>query len=232
MKRVTLVLLVTLWSLSGNAKVKIGIMDTGILPGAELELQLCKTGHYDFIQNTEGIPFGLHPHGTTMAKIIQAQLGSFDDYCFVIYRVLAGRHTNSIDPAKRALIRAQQDNIKVLNMSFNGGLGLKDMEDEAEEMRKFGKKGGVMFVAAGNEGEDLDKACKFAPACYTKIKNMIVVGALTTTGHQHPISNYGKRVHVWLPGITYIPGAGIIVGTSVATAVATGRYVRKKYAKK
>lgn len=85
---------------------------------------------------------------------------------------------------------------------------------------------------ADSVGQDLDKNCFYYPACYKfPLEYYRVVGS--NTGYENPFggiteySNYGKKVTHWEDGTEV--GTPKLRGTSQATAIHTGKWVREIY---
>ncbi|MEQ7799278.1 S8 family serine peptidase [Pedobacter sp. ASV1-7] len=127
-------------------------------------------------------------------------------------------------------IRYAVDNgAKLINMSF-GKYFSPHSEWVNDAIRYAGKKGVLLFHAAGNEGKNIDSIA-FYPSAIIKGKradNLIRVGASTPSGEAASISNYGaSNVDVFAPGVK-IRSTGLdngyqtADGTSLATPISTG----------
>lgn len=211
----------------GKAEVtyehKIAVIDTGYDPQrATAPTTICRTGHYDYHTETPNVAF-IDPHGTYVINVLAEKLKGVS-YCLLIYQVFTDATrlsaSNMGDAIDRALAQgATEINISIAGLSFESGM-LK------EAMRKASTLKVPIFVAAGNQGINLDKNCYVHPACY-HFRDVIVVGAQSEANpHEHAsISNYGKKsVDIWAPGY-YDDGNVTEFGTSFAAPRALAEYV-------
>jgi hypothetical protein len=113
-------------------------------------------------------------------------------------------------------------------MSLVGGAAIPE---ETRLLSQALDQGVTIFVAAGN-GEavrsgysvvvkpiNLDQRCEAFPACADP--RLRVVSAYDLTR-----ANFGKIVDIWESGLRKVGGGLSLSGTSQATAIATGKYVR------
>lgn len=128
-------------------------------------------------------------------------------------------------------IRYAVDNgAKLINMSF-GKYFSPHSEWVNDAINYAGKKGVLLFHAAGNEGKNIDSVAFYPSALLKDNKradNLIRVGASTPSGDAATISNYGaSNVDVFAPGVK-IRSTGLdngyqtADGTSLATPITTG----------
>jgi cell wall-associated protease len=128
-------------------------------------------------------------------------------------------------------IRYAVDNgAKVINMSFGKSYSFnKTIVDEAVKYAE--SKDVLMIHAAGNDGQNNDKANNFPTPKYedgSMCKTWIEVGASDRDQSPAPFSNYGKKsVNVFAPGVqifnTYPEGKyKSMEGTSMASPVVAG----------
>jgi subtilisin family serine protease len=118
----------------------------------------------------------------------------------------------------RAIYRAVQSNVNVINMSFN----LAAYSTEVEKAVEFANRNGVICVAsAGNNGQD----ALFYPAA---LSDVMAVASTTNDDQRSSFSNYGQNF-IWVAA----PGEGIITtypfgtyaaawGTSFSTGFISG----------
>lgn len=215
--------------LPASREARIAIVDTGFIKQlGKKNVHLCKTGHYDFVVNKPGIHETNERHGTYIANIIAQELEGYN-YCIVVYRVW-----NSEDEKEplfvrvgHALDKAYSDKIIAVNYSLQG---LMHSYTERAAFVKALSQGIKIFVAAGNDGKDLDQNCISYPPCYAYMPpGMIIVGAVTDSDPQAPASysNYGGKINVWKFGSYIDPKLGIFErGTSFAAPRALSDYVR------
>jgi hypothetical protein len=203
-----------------EAKYKIVVIDTGYNADfAPLPAKLCKTGHYDFYTN-KPVLASTHPHGTIVTTLIATALEDVD-YCIVEMQVANENGQITPENVARAIGMAQRLNPTAVNISLSGPASSLY---EQRALRELTKTGAQLFVAAGNDHLDLDKACQVFPACYD-VTNMNVVGAMTADLDQPAAyTNYGTKVKLWYSG-TYSDPMQMAKGTSFASPRALGDYV-------
>jgi subtilisin family serine protease len=210
-----------LLSLSALAENKVVIIDTGLdLNDARFKPVLCSSGHKNESYDTHITDY--HGHGTHIAGII-AQQAEEADYCLVIvkYYSQSPKAANFITAALKYAVSLED--VKIINISAGGS----DMD--LDERDYILHNPNIIFnVAAGNNAKKLDP-CDYYPACYN-FPNMNVIGNLA------PSSNYGSIVRAVERGqnvFSTAPGGGYAThsGTSQATAIYTGKMVRKLFSK-
>lgn len=195
-------------------------------------------------------------HGTHIVYTIQNQLKDVpsDSFCMVVLKYykpgISGE--TSIANTVKALRRAYNMRVKVINYSSSG---TTPEPTERVLVEKILKSKITIVAAAGNDGAEIVKEKEynkrkkkdlfnrpFYGIAYTRPflpqyteeypgnydSRIILVGNLEKNGISHsPSSNYGDRVNAWEIG-TDVESAGIkMTGTSQATAVHTGKLVRK-----
>lgn len=204
---------------TGGQTFKIGIIDTGYDKSIDdRHVKICDDGHYDFGNDTPTIGHTMF-HGTAVAQTIASQLEDVD-YCLVIYQV-AGPIGIPAENLSLALKKAAAGGLAAVNISLEGR---QYSFLERQELFNLTSKGTAVFVAAGNRGQDLGRACMSYPACYG-LPNLYVVGATQDNGeYVANYSNYGVRVHVWEDGDIDFNGE-TVRGTSFASPKALGDYV-------
>lgn len=225
-------------SSTSYAQLRVAVVDSGLnLNDERFSNVLCKTGHWDFVDNSAyPIDHDVNGHGTHVAGTIKKYAGN-SDYCLIIlayYSAKVPAATNILN-LTRAFQHAVNVGARIVNYSGGG-----PTFNENEYATISSAKNVTFVVAAGNDNKDLDlPENKFYPASYL-LKNIISVGALQTFGlNEHSInaklktSNYGKTVKVWEAGENIraeLPNYqfGYKSGTSMATAVATGKLIKKR----
>lgn len=211
--------------------IRIAIIDSGLdITDVRFQDHLCPTGGKSFVVDPKLTDaqnlLDKNGHGTFIASIIQQYAGN-SKFCFRIYKYYSETSpgfVNLINETK-AIKQAVAEGADMINISGGG-----PEFDEDESLAIKDNPDTLFVVAAGNDNQDLDKPeNKFYPASYG-FKNEVVVGALTADKKRLPQSNYGKNIVFKelgedVPG--YLPDnkVGTMSGTSMATAIYTGKFV-------
>lgn len=195
------------WNITtGNATVRIGVLDTGI-DGSQPDLQnRILASSRDFTSGSAVVGGLTDPegHGTHVAGIIAASGNNGDgtsgvgwSFSLVSLRILDQEGSGKSSNAVLAIDYAQSCKIPVLNMSVRWG---SDPETYNESMRAaIANYSGVFVCASGNEKKDIETT-HFYPASYD-LSNIIVVGATSKNDEKYSKSNYGKKsVDLFAPG--------------------------------
>jgi len=134
-----------------------------------------------------------------------------DDYCLVIIKIFNTARTFNFDKYIKALKYISTIDVQVANLSFTG----KDfLQEEYDALKLLSNKGIKLIIASGNDALNLDKKCNTYPACYKNL-NSIVVGS-----DNKLVSNYGSIVNKYERHCIFNS-----CGTSMSTAIVTGKYV-------
>jgi subtilisin family serine protease len=225
---------------SAEAKpVIIAIIDSGVAHQAvsnhpdHSKIKLCNGVHRNYITaeefsyyGKESIPGFLvdhHGHGTHIAGIIASQLPRKSNYCFLIMKVF---HTSGDSDFKKPLKDALDQGANFINISGGGASFIKE---ECEILEKVSQNGIVVFTAAGNHAGKLNDNNRFFPASCpkSKVNPHIVVGSADSKGNIHEFSNTGSLIDEFHNGKDVWAVGMYMSGTSQATAVATGKAVKK-----
>lgn len=223
--------------------IVIAVIDTGYVkperPYVGPKPVFCKLGHVDFTKSDRSsyeIPDDTEIHGHNIVHVIANEIGEVPEgtYCIVLIKYwsksIAGSAT--IENSLKAFKWADALNVDVINYSSNG-----DDEDPREdrEIKKILNKGIKVVVAAGNDGNKIQKWKPAYPAMVDS--RLVVVGNMTQEyfqhkgsskeSYRHPTSNYGSVVNRWEVGTRVCGGNWCMTGTSQATAVATGKIVKE-----
>lgn len=222
------------WNTSDGATlkgtmIKVAVIDTGVdITDARFKGKICE-GSKDFtgtgLKDTVG-------HGTHVAGTIIKYAGSKVNYCLLIlkfYSPIASGRVN-FERSLEAIKYAGEQRANLINYSAGGP---DRQPEEAEAIKAL--PWALFIVAAGNNGIDAvegrdptseNGAKGYFPAAYG-LPNVIAVGSLDIDGKRLPTSNFGPAVKVWELGVveSTLPGGkrGILRGTSMATAVFTGK---------
>jgi subtilisin family serine protease len=142
--------------IAAENRIKIAIIDTGIA-GYQTEY-LCENGLRTMVGD-DGLDRS--GHGTNIASIITQHL-DFKKYCIISYKVY---YKGNIQDTRVAasVLDAIAAGAKYINMSFSGS---DSSPFEKLAIRLAVEKGINVYVAAGNDGKNLDVFCNVYPACY------------------------------------------------------------------
>lgn len=138
--------------------VKVGIIDTGI-DYHHPDLRKNYRGGYDFIDNDhdpmEGSTVdGESTHGTHVAGIIAGdgiKKGIAPNAELYVYRALSSRGEGGTDTVVKAIEKAMEDNVDVLNLSLGNNLNIPDFPTTTA-LNKAVEQGITVVVANGNSG--------------------------------------------------------------------------------
>ena len=195
-----------------DKRTRINVLDTGITPEAKIKFNkaLCSDGHSrNWIEKTG-------KHGTNVVSLIANKLNT-KKFCIEVHNIL-GLNTNGKNELK-ALARSLD--AKYINMSFNGR---HPMKFERNFIKLFLKKKIHVFVAAGNNKENLDITPSYPAAYKFKSKYWHVVGSSTKTWYGKTFSNFGRLVTETQPGTKI--GWPKMTGTSQSTPNALNKLIR------
>ncbi|MBT4791131.1 MAG: S8 family serine peptidase [Halobacteriovoraceae bacterium] len=176
------------------------------------------------VKSAKNTPSDSHGHGTHVAGIIKSIFPDVKLLTLKYYNPKASGTAN-LNSTIKALKYAVDNNVDIIN--YSGG-GPEASEAEKRVLKEAEKKGILIIAAAGNEKSNIDiKKNHYFPASYG-LSNIITVGAHDEFNKVIASSNYGsKSVDIAAPGYrikSSIPGngAGLMTGTSQATAFVTG----------
>ncbi|MBE6132910.1 MAG: hypothetical protein E7180_05935 [Erysipelotrichaceae bacterium] len=173
----------------GNEDVQVGILDTGITPHNDLNENL-EVG-FSYIDNNTN---DYETHGSHVAGIVGAVGNSIgvSGVCRNVSLVPL-KFDGDIGDVQSALIDAEENNIKIVNMSwwnFPNSPILKNAINDYD---------GLFVCIAGNGNTNIDNIPNY-PASY-HLENMIVVGAINENGVRRSTSNFGlNTVDIYAPG--------------------------------
>lgn len=209
------VLLLLMTNISfGDQPLRVVVLDTGLNVDDEKYTEmLCKD--YQAIDfTTEGVN-DINGHGTQIVETIK-DYAKNSPYCLTILKYYT--ENNSGPENLKNVVKALTwiSWIKPTFVNISGG-GSDWSDDEFTLIRKASTT--KFIVAVGNDEINLDEECNYYPACY-RLKNIYRVGALNNSGNKAKYSNFGSIVDFWQIG-----EHGNMSGTSIATAVQTGKLI-------
>lgn len=212
----------TAWNTTtGSSSVLVAVCDTGVSsnhPDLAANLLLPGYNAVDGGTNTEPV----YNHGTGVAGCIGAVGNNSTGVAGVAWnvRILPVRITNSSDG--RAYISDAADGIrwaadqgaKVVNLSYLMA-GSSTIDSAAQYLRG---KGGLLFVAAGNDGQN--------PG-WADYPSFVAVAATTSSDTKASFSNYGTFIDIAAPGVSVYSTSGStgysgMSGTSFASPITAG----------
>lgn len=211
-------------ALGAKEPIRVGVIDTGLdLSDPRFSGVLCSSGHKDY--TGDGME-DTHGHGTHVAGLIMKYAG-LSGYCLVILKYYSNKKSDmeNMWAESQAIYDSVQMKLTIVNYSGGGSspsMYEREIIDKSSEV--------TFIVAAGNNGRNLMEE-PFYPASYG-LPNIIVVGALNKEGiDRYKNSNYGPVVNAWEIGedvvSTYPNGKRVMLsGTSMATAIHTGKIIR------
>jgi thermitase len=214
----------TAWDATvGSRSVIAAVCDTGVEsthPDLSANLRLPGYNSVDGSANTEPVM----AHGTSVAGCIGAVGNNGTGVSGVNWTVsiLPVRITNRSDgwayysDMASGIQWAADAGARVVNLSYDAASS-STVDYAAQYLRG---KGGLLFIAAGNSGQDTSTTCPISP--YS-----LVVGATESTDTLAGYSNYGTNVDLVAPGSSiYTTTTGgsyaCVSGTSFASPVAAG----------
>lgn len=184
------------------------VMDTGL--SAPIDGPLCAPAQPDLSEIK---------HGSNVAGLIAQEAGGQAGYCLLILRVFTLDEKGSLQFDTQAYLEALHkltfNPPAIINLSFGGPTTLPL---ERILIASLLKKGTIIVAAAGNDGRRL-VPCYYLPACLDP--RIVVVGSTS------PASNWGPAVDVVVNGTQRTAAGTTLSGTSQATAVFTGRLLRR-----
>lgn len=215
----------------GDADLTIAVIDSGYLDHPEIVSRLylpagvkLDTADED-TDPTDDTSNTAYSHGTEVMSALGAVTNNNAGIAGVTWqgKLLPikvfpnGKDTASVEDIAEAVIVAQEQGAKLVNLS----LGFSGSSNLIEEQLKQGWNKGTIFVAASGNAGNQDV---YYPA---KSQYTIAVGAVDLSGVRAYFSNYGPELDLVAPGVgIYLAystdGYGLGDGTSFAAPLATG----------
>lgn len=220
------------WEISsGSSAVKIGVIDTGIYGNHPALVGRIDTSlSYDFTGNNNPL-VDTDGHGTEMAGIMVANeitngqmRGITENVKAVSLKVNNDRnYLTAISRIASAILYANVNNIKIINMSLEFDSASNSQEDLMPIEEALEQYGGLVVCSSGNGYREYN-AYPIYPAAYT-FSNVIAVAASNSQDVKMAMSNYcTTHVDLFAPGDNIITttkegGYNTFDGTSVAAAM-------------
>lgn len=214
--RSIILLIFLIFSIEIHAKqLKVAVLDTGM--PVTTKLPYCSSDHADFtgtgLYDTDG-------HGTNVAALIAREAKGVN-FCIISVKYY-GDPSRTLENLLLAINYAIDQNVDIINIS---GGGRSYDRSEALAVQKALNKGIKVFAAAGNDSKDFSQSCDFYPACYDD--RIIAVGCMDESFAPCRSSNFGGKIKTVFIGKNQKGSEGIrMTGTSQATAVASGTYLK------
>jgi hypothetical protein len=208
-------------------RIKIAVIDTGIVFNEQTKPYLCNGDHYDLtgtgLEDTQ-------EHGTNVAGIIAEKINP-KTHCLLIIKF---HHPgqNTFSQSLQGFKIAIKENVKYINYSSSGPVESKRSRDKERSIIQTALDRKIYVVtSAGNDDMELSsRACVIFPACYQFNSPFFrVVGNGWSNETRHESSNYGTMVTDWRRGVRIKGLFGVkATGTSQSAAILTSELAGKK----
>ncbi|AMK77923.1 peptidase S8 [Methylomonas methanica] len=208
------------WDVSKADGITIAILDSGV-DGTHPDLAAHMVPGWNAV-DSGSVTADINGHGTAVAGAAAAVTNNASGVAGVAWnaKIMPIRITNDAggyaywSDVARGLNWAVDNGADVANLSY----AASDSATVASAAQYMRSKGGLVLVAAGNDGLD--------PGLADNI-NLIVVSATDANDAKASFSNYGKYIDVAAPGVSILTtnNGGTYAawyGTSLATPVAAG----------
>lgn len=205
----------TAWDQSTGRDVVIAILDTGI-DGSHPDLAGKLVSGWNFYDNNSNTS-DVHGHGTAVGGAAVALTNNSigvaavaPDAFLMPVRIADPTANATGSMIAQGLSWAADNGADVANISYAGVPGNSTIQAAAQYMKS---KGGVVVVAAGNNGIEESVAPH---------SSMVAVSATDASDVKTSWSSYGSYVDVAAPGVTiYSTGKGGVYGTYAGTSLAS-----------
>jgi len=209
----------TAWDVSQGAGVVIAILDSGV-DGSHPDLAAQMVPGYNFYDNNTNTA-DVNGHGTAVAGVAAATTNNATGVAGIAgqakimpVRIADANAWAYYSTIAQGLTWAADNGARVANCSYSGVAGSSSIQSAAQYMKS---KGGLVFVAAGNNGIDEN---------ITPTTTMIPVSATDSNDVRTSWSSYGSFVAMSAPGITWTTSRGGFYdqwqGTSFSSPLTAG----------
>ncbi len=216
--------------------VKVAVIDTGFDSSSKWDYvnpKICKNGFYDATKSdkaeqVESITDAHFPgHGTHVAGLIAQNAGD-SNYCMVIMKFYDPKKATTFGPSNLLLERAIADRVDIINFSAGGN---EYSKEECDLVKKALDNKIIVVAAMGNKGQDIAKHPFYPASCD---KRVVKIENATADKTRDVMSSYssGKGERIFsangVNAISTLPNGhyGALSGTSMATAIVTGKITK------
>ena len=186
----------------------VAIIDSGIQMNHP-DLADSYIGGYDFVENKKQ-PLDKNGHGTHVAGIVSGKKTGVSDSSIIAYRVLDADGFGDEADILKAIDKAIDDRVDIINMSL--GSPYYSIAEHDACMAAAGK-GIIICAAAGNESRGYSY-----PASYDCV---VSIAAVDKNKRHAEFSNINDMIDISCPGVniysTYFDGYETLSGTSMAS---------------
>lgn len=205
-----------------ESRVKIAVIDTGLIISKDIVPYMCRLQHQDFTGTGLYDTIG---HGTNVSYLIAKRIDP-EKHCLLILKWYSPylNENTKINNLIRALAYSISQNVNVINLSMYGP---SPVPSEKLLIRHALERGIILVVSAGNDGVDLDKNCNAYPACYGFKHDNFFIVANYEKNRKTPFTNYNGPVNVKENGQNQEGGGFVMSGTSMSCGVFTGKLINK-----
>lgn len=188
------------WDITTGAKgILVGILDDGIATHPDLDANVLSGWNFEANNSDTNDTTG---HGTAVAGVVGAVSNNNTGIAGVCWDVslvplVTGNNDHFlVDRVASAISFAISANIDILNFSkgnFDPRADLQVIHTAVQNYR------GLFVCAAGNENINIDSNTFYYG--FSRLNNVIIVGAINNSGNRWVNSNYGNStVHLFAPG--------------------------------
>ena len=192
----------------GNKDIKVAVIDSGYSQHEDFNASNVIIKDENDVSDVKAIRMrDVLGHGTAVAGVITAQqnnkvgmVGAAPNVTIVPIRIFDDNGNAWTSNTIRALRRAIDENVDVINMSFSSGAYIQDIQDLINEAAS---KGIIMVASAGNykSGDAQTPENLRYPASYD---NVISVGAVDRNLRKASFSYTNPKVDVTAPGASVL----------------------------
>jgi hypothetical protein len=210
-------LVIIAFAVAHAGTTRVAIIDDGMSVDVQNAIPqiLCEDGHKDFVTGMDLVGETLGGHGdlVTFSLVMNARRAK---YCIMMYRI------NTVANVIDAINTATDRGAKFINISLTIGTYVRALD---LAIKRASDKGIKIFVAAGNDKQNLNEVCNIYPQCL-HYRNLIVIGA---TNPENELENYSNFGSIFVNRYKYGRSFGGARGTSFASPTALGEELQERY---